>query len=103
MKRLLAAERETIIRYDATGEPAVVGSNIPGDVAKLTKLWGASLDIRGEWHSWSVPKGCVRIPKPRAKPSVARIAAGKRLAKSRQAMAKTTPKDQVIARDNAVK
>lgn len=91
VKRLLAEERETIIRYDGTADAAVIGSNIPGDVAKLTKLWGASLDIRGEWHSWPVPKGSVKLPRPH-KPSAARIAAGKRLAKSRRDIAQTVQK-----------
>jgi hypothetical protein len=88
MARLLAQERETIIRWDATSEDGVVGSNIPGDVAKLTKLWGPSEDIRGEWHSWQIPKPQVRLPRParkRAPATEAQKAAGKRLAESRKA------------------
>jgi hypothetical protein len=91
VKRIIGQERETILHYDGTGEPAVVGSNIPGDVAKLTKLWGPAPDIRGEgndaWHSWQVAKGTVRLPRPRVKREATEVqkAAGKRLADSRKA------------------
>lgn len=89
MKRILAQERETIIRHDATGEDAVVGSSIPGDVARLTKLWGPAPDIRGDWHRWTVPKRTVHLPRParkRAPATEAQKAAGRKLAALRRAL-----------------
>lgn len=88
MKRLLAEERETIFRWDGTRNAAVIGSDIPGDVAKLTKLWGPAPDIRGEWHSWpNIPKGAAKLPRPRKQriATEAQKAAGRHLAESRKA------------------
>jgi hypothetical protein len=87
MARLLAQERETIIRYDGTVDPAVVGSNIPTDVARLTKLWGPAPDIRGDWHSWpNIPKGAAKLPRPRKQrvATEAQKAAGRKLGESRR-------------------
>jgi hypothetical protein len=110
MKRLLAQEREYIARFDATADDAVIGSNIPDVVAALAKLWGPSQDVRGEWHSWNIPKGQVRLPRPRPKArpkDPARVAQGKAWRARQLAVAKkeaiTAPPAGINARDNAVK